>query len=313
MRILFLGTPEFAVPALEQLAHEPDFELVGVICQPDRPAGRKGELRPPAVKTAALSLGIEVFQPEKIKEEASVHWLRERRPDALAVVAYGQILPRGVFNLPPRGAINAHASLLPRYRGAAPIQWAIAQGETETGVTTMRIEAGLDTGPMLLSEKLAIGPRETARELSPRLAALAARLLPRTLRGLAAGTITLQPQNDAQATLAPLLKREDGRMDWRQSAAQIYNRWRGFQPWPGIFALAHGQPLILHQCVPAERPLALPGPLAAGEVSEFQGRVLAGCGSGHALLEIIEVQLAGRRRMSAAEYLRGQPPGLRLE
>ncbi len=347
MRILFLGTPDFAVPALAQLAHEPDIEIAGVICQPDRPAGRAGELRQPAVKIAALNLGLEVWQPEKIKAEASLSWLRARRPDALVVVAYGQILPRGVFELPPLGAINAHASLLPCYRGAAPIQWAIARGETETGVTTMRIEAGLDTGPILLAEKLAIAPRETARELSPRLAALAARLLPPTLRGLAAGTITPQPQDPAQATFAPLLKREAGRIDWRRSAAQIYNCWRGFQPWPGIFALAHGQPLIIHQCAVAESsdapaelprsyarsqagegeagpwngeakkaappPLAVPERLAPGEVVQFQGRVLAGCHSGSDLLEIMEVQLAGRRRMSALEFLRGQPPGLRLE
>ncbi len=303
--VIFLGTPEFAVPALERLAQSEGIRLRGVVCQPDRPVGRGAILQAPAVKLAAQRWGLEVFQPEKIRDEAGVQWLAERRPEALAVVAYGQLLPRRVFELPPLGAINAHASLLPRYRGAAPIQWALARGERETGVTTMRINAGMDTGDLLLRQSIAIGEDETAPELSRRLAALAAELLPATLLGLAAGTIAAVPQANAQATLAPLLKKEDGEVDWKLPARELYNRWRGFQPWPGIYTFAQGARLAIARCriSPAS---GAPGTLLPAETMSVA------CGQG--ALELLEVQPEARKRMSGGEFLRGAhlAPGARL-
>lgn len=308
--VIFLGTPEFAVPALKSLAETPGLRLRGVVCQPDRPAGRGGTMQAPAVKTAALRLGLEVFQPEKIREPAGIEWLRARAPDALAVVAYGQLLPARVFELPRLGAINAHASLLPRYRGAAPIQWAIARGERETGVTTMRINAGMDTGEMLLQKSIAIGADETALELSRRLAEAAAELLPATLMELDAGTISSQAQEETQATLAPRLKKEDGRVDWNFAAEEIYNRWRGFQPWPGIFSLVAGERLTIQRCriATGEAHLAPPGTLL-----ERAGEMTIACGAG--ALELLEVQLEGRKKISGAAFLRGArlEPGSRLQ
>lgn len=298
MRVVYLGTPEFAVPSLEALAAAPDIELLGVICQPDRQAGRGLERREPAVKTAAARLGLPLLQPERIKADEAQAWLEQRRPEALAVVAYGQILPRRVFELPRWGAINAHASLLPRYRGAAPIQWALARGETVTGVTTMRIEAGLDSGPILLQRALAIAPDETAPELSRRLAPLAAELLLETLRGLARDLVVPRPQDAAQATLAPLLAKEDGLADWSQPARELYNRWRGFQPWPGLHTAFRGQPLQLIRVRPAAGAAAAPGTLALdGE------QLAAACGSGALVLD--EVRLAGRAAVAGAAFARG--------
>lgn len=300
MRVVYLGTPEFAVPSLEALAAAPDIELLGVICQPDRQAGRGLERREPAVKTAAARLGLPLLQPERIKADEAQAWLEQRRPEALAVVAYGQILPRRVFELPRWGAINAHASLLPRYRGAAPIQWVLARGETVTGVTTMRIEAGLDSGPILLQRALAIAPDETAPELSRRLAPLAAELLLETLRGLARDLVVPRPQDAAQATLAPLLAKEDGLADWSQPARELYNRWRGFQPWPGLHTAFRGQPLQLIRVRPAadQAAAAAPGTLALdGE------QLAAACGSGALVLD--EVRLAGRAAVAGAAFARG--------
>lgn len=267
------------------------------VCQPDRPAGRKGELQAPAVKRAAEKLGIEVYQPERMRGEAARAWLEAQRPDALAVVAFGQLLPESIFTLPRFGAINAHASLLPRYRGAAPIQWALAQGETETGVTTMRINAGLDTGDVLLQQKLAIGPDETAPELSARLAALGAEMMVETLAGLEAGTVEARPQGEG-ATLAPILRREDGRIDWNWTAQAIYNRWRGFQPWPGIHARFRDRQLAILRC----RPVAGIG-ADAGQLREREGTLLVACGEGALALE--EVRPEGRQAMRGADFARG--------
>jgi methionyl-tRNA formyltransferase len=314
MRLVFLGTPAFAVPSLHALAAAPDMEVAGVLCQPDRPAGRGGELRAPAVKAAAAELGLPVYQPERIKRPEALAWLQAQAPEALVVVAYGQLLPAAVFNLPRWGAINAHASLLPLYRGAAPIQWAIARGETVTGVTTMRIEAGLDTGPMLLRRETPIGPEETATELSARLAALAAELLLATLRGLAAGTVVPAPQPAAGATLAPLLTRADATVHWGAAAREIYNRWRGFQPWPGIATTFRGRRLQILACRPAPAP---PGPkqsvgAAPGTLACTGDRLLAACGEGW--LQLDAVQLEGRRPAPGADFARGArlQPGDRL-
>lgn len=298
MRVVFLGTPEFAVPVLAALAAAPDMELAGVVCQPDRAAGRDGALRAPAVKTAAQALGLPLSQPERIRSPAAAEWLTARQPEALAVVAYGQILPAAVFAAPRWGAINAHASLLPKYRGAAPVQWAIARGETVTGVTAMQIEAGLDTGPVLLRRETPIGPAETAPELSVRLAAMAAEVMLAALRGVAAGTIAPEPQNHAQASLAPLLTRADATVNWAAPAEAIYNRWRGFQPWPGIASTFRGQRLQIIGCQPIAGPRAEPGLLAGQD-----GDLRCACGAGW--LRLDRVQLAGRRAISGAEFARG--------
>lgn len=314
MRLVFLGTPAFAVPSLHVLAAAPDMEVAGVVCQPDRPAGRGGELRAPAVKAAATELGLPVYQPERIRRPEALAWLEAQAPEAMVVVAYGQLLPAAVFNLPRWGAINAHASLLPLYRGAAPIQWAIARGETVTGVTTMRIEAGLDTGPMLLRREAPIGPEETALELSARLAALAAELVLATLRGLAAGSVVAQPQPAAGATLAPLLTRTDATVAWSATPREIYNHWRGFQPWPGIATTFRSRRLQILACRPAPDP---PGPgrpagAAPGTLALAGDRLLAACGEGW--LQLDSVQLEGRRPAPGADFARGArlQPGDRL-
>lgn len=301
VRIVFMGTPDFAVPTLQSLVREAPargWRVAGVVCQPDRPVGREGRVQATPVRRAAMELGIESLQPERMRDPAALAWLHERRPDVLVVVAFGQLLPPAVFNLPRFGAINAHASLLPAYRGAAPIQWAIAQGERETGVTTMRIDAGLDTGPMLLRRSLGIGPETTAPELSARLAQMSAELIVQTLAQLERGTLHPSPQPEA-GSLAPRLRRADGAVNWSLSAAQIYNRWRGFQPWPGLHTYFRGQQLSLLRCH------AEPGGPAGdpGTLVEIAGTPVAICGQGVLWLE--EVRAQGRQAMNAADFARG--------
>jgi methionyl-tRNA formyltransferase len=282
MRIVFLGTPAFAVPSLERVASD----TVAVYTQPDRPRGRGQELAMPPVKEAALRLGLPVRQPLKIRTCADE--LREWRPDVMIVVGYGQIVPQTILDICP--IINVHASLLPKYRGAAPIQWAIANGETRTGVTTMRINAGLDTGDMLLKWETEIGAEETAIELSERLAVAGADLLKRTLEE----NPTPIPQNDAEATLAPILKKDDGLINWLRPALEIANRIRGFQPWPGGYTFASGKKLAI------SKARAVPGLAAPGAIeSGFK------VGTGEGLLEVIEVQPEGKKRMPAAAFLSG--------
>lgn len=298
MRIVFLGTPEFAVPTLRALVRAPGHEVTAAVCQPDRPAGRGGALRAPAVKLAAVELGVPVYQPARLRGPEALAWLEAQRPDALVVVAFGQLLSPAVFGMPRWGAINAHASLLPELRGAAPIQWAIARGHTRTGVTTMRIDAGLDTGDMLLQRALDIGPEETAVELSARLAPLAAELTLETLSGLERGTVTARPQ-PAEATLAPLLSRADAGADWSQAAAVLYNRWRGFQPWPGLHTSFRGQQLAILRC----HAEAQGGPGAPGTIREAPGGWSVTCGAGRLVVE--DVRLEGRRAAAAVDFARG--------
>jgi len=301
MRTVFLGTPHFAVPSLERLV-KAGHEVIAVYTQPDKPAGRKGTLTAPPVKQAALALGLLVRQPERIRRPEAVEELRALAPEVMAVVGYGQIIPQSIIDIPPMGIINVHASLLPKYRGAAPIQWAIARGETVTGVTTMRIDAGLDTGDILLQRETPINPEETAEELAARLAPMGAELLIETLEGLRAGTIAPRPQDHAQATLAPLLKKEDGRIDWNLSAREIFNRARGFVPWPGAYTEFRGGLLHIWRCRPAEDRIEGP----PGTVRRVGRRLLARCGDG-ACLELIELQPEGRKRMSAEAFLNGYP------
>ncbi len=297
MRLVFLGTPEFAVPSLEAVARA-GHEVRAVYTQPDRPKGRGGALAAPPVKEAALRMGLEVRQPARVKKPEVVEELRAEGAEAMVVVGYGQIIPQTILDLPRLGIINVHASLLPKYRGAAPIQWAIANGERVTGVTTMRIDAGLDTGEMLMKRETGIGPEETAVELGARLAGMGAELLVETLEGIEKGTLKGEAQNGAEATLAPILRKEDGRIDWSWEAGKIHNRLRGFQPWPGAYTVFRGQHLQIWRAHPVDEPLE-PGRMV------WRGRrLLAGCGAGTAL-EIEEVQMEGRKRMAAAAFANG--------
>ena len=300
-RLIFLGTPAFAVPTLERIVTA-GHEVAAVITQPDRPRGRGQQLAPSPVKECALGHGLDVYQPERVRRAEAVEYLRALRPDAMVVVGYGQIIPQSVIDLPPLGIINVHASLLPRYRGAGPIQWAIAKGETRTGVTTMRIDAGLDTGDMLLKRDTAIGPEENAIELGRRLATLGADLLAETLQGLIAGTVTPEKQDPAQATYAPLLKKEDGLIDWSRPASDIHNQVRGFQPWPGAYTTFRGQTLHVWKTKPPATGPWPPAPKIGAVVSVKP--LLVACAD--AALELAEVQLEGRKRVSAADFANGQ-------
>ena len=298
MRLVFLGTPEFAVPTLDRIV-EAGHDVSSVITQPDRPRGRGQHSAMPPVKEAALRLNLPVFQPERIRRPEAMEHLRACPVDAMVVVGYGQIIPQSVIDLAPLGIINVHASLLPKYRGAAPIQWAIRNGETHTGVTTMRIDAGLDTGDMLLKFETEIGPEETAIELGQRLAVTGADLLVKTLAGLASGVLVPQQQNNAAATLAPILKKEDGRIDWQQPAHSIHAQTRAFQPWPGAFTTFRGQTLHIWRSRIAESN----APGNPGQIISLQPLTVA-CGAGQ--LELLEVQLEGRKRIPAADFANGQ-------
>jgi methionyl-tRNA formyltransferase len=298
MRLVFLGTPAFAVPTLEAVAEK--HEVLSVVTQPDRPKGRGHELSTSPLKQAATRLGLPVYQPERIRHpEAQAH-LASLAPEIMVVVGYGQIIPQSVIDLAPRGIVNVHASLLPKYRGAAPIQWAIANGENRTGVTTMQINAGLDTGDILLTRETEIGAEETALELAEHLAIVGAELLVETLDGLAHGAITPRKQDDSQASFAPILRKEDGAISWSEPAQRIHNRVRGFLPWPGAYTSFRGHLLHIWRARVAEDRTAL-----------TPGRILAGpgfrvaCGSG-SVLELLEVQLEGRKRMGAGAFANGQ-------
>jgi methionyl-tRNA formyltransferase len=297
MRLAFLGTPAFAVPTLERIV-EAGHQVLAVLTQPDRPRGRGQQLAAPPVKETALHLGLPVYQPERVRRPEAVEYLRGLGIDAMVVVGYGQIIPQTVIDLAPLGIINVHASLLPKYRGAGPIQWAIINGETRTGVTTMRIDAGLDTGDMLMRRETAIDPEENAIELGKRLAVLGADLLVETLDGLAAGAIVPEKQDPAAATYAPLLKKEDGIIDWSKPARAIHDQARGLQPWPGAYTTFRGHTLHIWRSRVVELRAARPGAIASVKP------LMAGCGSG--ALELVEVQLEGRKRVSGADFANGQ-------
>jgi methionyl-tRNA formyltransferase len=300
MEIVFLGTPEFAVPTLERTVAA-GHRVAAVYTQPDRPKGRGGQLAASPVKQAAERLGIAVHQPERVRRPEVVERLRGFAPDAMVVVGYGQIIPQSIIDIPKHGILNVHASLLPKYRGAAPIQWAIANGEAITGVTTMRIDAGLDTGDMLLKWETAIGQDETALQLGPRLAEAGADLLIRTLAALEQGSICPEPQDSSQATLAPILKKEHGRIDWRSPARDIFNRSRGFLPWPGTYTTWRGGVLNIWKCRPVDEQHAG----APGQLRADHKRLLVTCGGG-TTLELLEVQIEGRKRVSAEAFLNGR-------
>jgi methionyl-tRNA formyltransferase len=311
MRIVFCGTPEFAVPTLKRLMAEPGFTIEAVVTQPDRPRGRRRQVSGSPVKDAALDAGLYVYQPEKIKSDSAFEFFQRVVPDAVAIIAYGQIIPPRLIEIPRLGWINLHASLLPKYRGAAPVNWAIIHGETRTGLTTIRIDAGLDSGSILLHCALDIGADETAPELAQRMAEAGAPLVVESLRKLDRGEIVPVPQDHAQATFAPLLKKEHGRIQWSLAAHQVYNRIRGLEPWPGAFTTFRGQ-----LCHVWGRPAEVPVEQAAaaahtstrteapGTLLLASGELYVACGE-RTWLRLEAVQLEGRKRIAARDFANG--------
>ncbi|MBX3301658.1 MAG: methionyl-tRNA formyltransferase [Nitrospira sp.] len=308
MRIVFMGTPEFAVPSLEALLRSDD-QVVGVVSQPDRPKGRGQQLVAPPVKLVAERAGIPVLQPLKIRTPEFLQALSSWQPDLIAVAAYGRILHTPILHLPPMGCVNVHGSLLPKYRGAAPVQWAVINGETETGITTMLMDEGMDTGPMLLQERMAIMPDDTAGTLVPRLAELGGRLLVETIAQLKAGTLTPKKQDDGQATLAPLLKKEDGLIDWTMSAPSLANRVRGLSPWPGAYTFFGEERWNIWKAVATRAATSdKPGTIVAVDKQS----ILVATGEG--MLDLREIQTANSKRMPVSQFLAGHKvsPGRQL-
>jgi methionyl-tRNA formyltransferase len=299
MRAIFFGTPDIAVPALSALASIA--EIPAVVCQPDRPSGRGLEVRPPAVKVRALELGLSVVQPTKIRTPEFLAWVKQQRADVAVVLAYGRIIPPDVLAAPARGFLNLHASILPKYRGAAPINWAIARGETETGISLMQMEAGLDTGPVFAIRRCDIGESETAGELAVRLGALAADVVREDIPAALRGELTLVAQDETQATMAPILTKEDGLIDWSRPAHDVHDRVRAMTPWPGAFTHVGGKLLKVLATRPAAfRTDGAPGTIIAADTSG----VLVACGDG--ALEIVRAQVEGRKALAARELVVGR-------
>ncbi len=301
-RVIFMGTPDFAVPSLLRLLEDPRFDLVGVVTQPDRPAGRGRTLTAPAVKQAAQRHAISVFQPETLRSSEAVQQLEAWMPDVIVVVAFGQILRSEVLDLPPSGCINVHASLLPRWRGAAPIQYAIRAGDSETGITIMKMDQGLDSGPIIFQEAVPIAADETGETLHDKLADLGAKLLPDTLDGYLRGTLIPTPQSEEGITLAPTLRKQDGEIDWTQPARLIDHHVRAYTPWPGTHTILNGETIkvIAGHVETDELGYPLPGTLVAVE-----GNLAVQTGVGHYVLDLI--QPAGKKPMTGQSYLSGHP------
>ena len=295
--IVFMGTPDFAIPVLRALIEH--HTVIGVVTQPDRPAGRSRQVQASPVKTLALAHDIPVFQPERLRRPEAMDTLKQWQPQVYVVAAFGQILPQTVLDIPPHGSINVHASLLPRWRGAAPIQAAIRAGDAETGITIMKMDAGLDTGPILSQRATAITPDETGQSLHDKLAVLGAELLIDTLPGYLEGSIAPRPQDDALATYAPTIKKEEGIIDWTQPAETIERLIRAFTPWPGTATTWQGQTLKI---LAAQ---AGPGTADPGQVVQRDGRIAVGTGAG--LLYPTRVQMAGRSALTIEEFVRGRP------
>ena len=308
MRLVFMGTPDFAVASLEALLKSDD-SVVGVVTQPDRPKGRGQILTPSPVKLLAERQQIPLLQPLKMKDPEFLQALAGWKPDLIAVAAFGRILTPTILSIPPHGCINVHGSLLPKYRGAGPIQWAIINGETRTGITTMLMDEGMDTGAMLLQEAIPITPDDTADTLSPRLADLGGRLLVETIARLKAGTLTPRPQDTSQVTFAPLLKKEDGVIDWTLSATALANRIRGLSPWPGAYTTVSGSDRWT-----IWRARALPGP-----VTKPPGMIVAvtheaiHVATGEGVLAVMELQPTNSRRMAVSQYVTGHPTAVGLQ
>jgi methionyl-tRNA formyltransferase len=301
LNLVFCGTPRFAVPTLEALIRA-GLQVHLVVTQPDRPRGRGLALTPSPVKQSALALELPITQPDSIKNNAKFRaQLTALNADAIIVVGYGRILPQWMIDLPRLGNVNLHASLLPKYRGAAPIQWAIACGEKMTGATTMRIDAGLDTGDILLQKEIPIKPTDTAETLAPTLAAIGADLIVETLFALRAGSIRPRPQDHAQATLAPILKKEDGRIDFCRTGPEVCDRLRGFQPWPGAFTTYRGKNLHIWDAAVSQRSIP------PGELVVESDLLFVGCGKGTALT-LLEIQPEGKKRMPVRDFVHGYRP-----
>jgi len=307
MRLVFFGTPDFAATALDALV-DAGHDVAGVVCQPDKPAGRGQHLSSPPVKTAALRAGLPLCQPTSARSADFLDTLRLWAPEIIVVVAYGKILPSTILQLPRFGCINIHASILPRYRGAAPIQWAIARGESQTGITIMQMDEGMDTGAILLQRTISIRGDDTARTLHDRLAQLGAELVIEALAGIAKGEIVAVPQDETAATKAPMIRKEDGHIDWTQPAEAIERLLRAFDPWPGAFTFFAGKRLRVWRA----EVVPLASDAAPGTVAEVGEAITIATGQGG--LSCIEVQIEGRKRMSAGEFARGHEfaPGTRL-
>ena len=305
MRIVFMGTPDFAATVLKGI-HQSGEEIVGVISQPDKPKNRGMHTEPTAVKQCALDLGLEVYQPTTLRDEAILPYLTEKNPDCIVVVAYGKLLPPYILSFPRYGCINMHASLLPKYRGAAPIHWSILNGETETGVTSMHMDKGLDTGDMILHKEVPILPNDTAESLHDKLAACAATLAVETLSQIKAGTAPRQKQEDALSTYAPLLTKELGNISWEKPTREILNQIRGLYPWPGAYSFKEGQLMKIIAAQSAE------GHGTPGTVLESKNRLVVATGDG--AIRIITLQLAGKKKMEAEAFLAGNsiPEGTKL-
>jgi methionyl-tRNA formyltransferase len=304
MRTLFFGTPAFAVPSLDALADTT--EVVGVVCQPDRPTGRGLTTAPPPVKARALERGLTVVQPTKLRTGEFAAWVKAQNAELALVVAYGRILPRDVLDATKLGFLNVHASLLPKYRGAAPITWAVVNGERESGITLMLLDEGMDTGDTLDAAKVPIGRDETAGELSERLAQLGASLARTRLGAFAKGELARVPQDGAHASVAPMLEKKDGLVDWSVSAERVHDRVRGMSPWPGAFTRLHEKTVKLHatRCPGLTREAgAVPGTVVMADKS----RVLVACGAeGREAIELVRVQLEGKKPVSASEWVSGR-------
>lgn len=299
MRIVFMGTPDFAVPSLETLLASED-TIVGVVTQPDRPKGRGQILTPPPIKIIAQRAGIPLLQPVKIKTPEFLDALALWKPELIAVTAFGRILHAPILNLPPKGCVNVHGSVLPKYRGAAPVQWAVINGETETGITTMLMDEGMDTGAILLQERMAIGPEDTAGSLSGRLAELGGRLLVETIARIKAGTLAPRAQDHSQATMAPLLKKEDGVIDWTMSARTIGNRIRGLSPWPGAYTFLGSDRWNIWRALPRpDTAGGKPGTIVGVTKSSIE------VATGEGILELTDIQTANSKRMAVGEFLAG--------
>jgi methionyl-tRNA formyltransferase len=306
LRVVFFGTPEFALPSLRALIAHPEIQLEAVVTQPDRPRGRGQQISTSAVKDFALDAGIYLYQPEKIRDESVVTFFRQMKPDAVIIIAYGQKIPQSLLEIPRLGWINLHGSLLPKYRGAAPINWAIANGETRTGVTTMQVDATMDTGPILLQHETEIGADETAPELARRMAEAGAPLVIDSLLKLDRGEIAPRPQDNALASHAPMLKKEFGNLDWSLPAAQLYNRIRGFDPWPGAYTYFRGQ-MCRVWARPANRdsqPQLLQPDATPGALQLDAGELHAACGES-TWLRVETIQLEGKKRITWKEFANG--------
>ena len=318
MRVVFMGTPTFAVPTLQHLVNS-DFSVVGVVCQPDRPSGRGKKIQFGPVKALAVAQNLPVVQPEKMKNPIFLETLRTWKPDVIVVAAYGRILPQVILDLPPKGCLNVHGSLLPKYRGAAPIQWAVINGESKTGVTIMVMDAGMDTGAILEQAVVPISPEDTAGDVAGRMAELGGGLLISTLEKWMAGTIEAHAQNESEATLAPILKKEDGLIDWSQSAMTLASRIRGLSPWPGGYTFVNGERWGIWDVRVQDNKeeglqVILSGPpQEPGTIIEI-GKQMICVQTGKGILRILEIQPANKKRMSVGHYLAGHrlEVGMRL-